>query len=163
MDVRVGPERKLSAKELWCFQIVVLEKTLESPLDCKIKPVNSKGNQPSIFTGRTVAEAEALILWSPDAMSRLIGKEPNAGKDWRQKEKGWQRMRWLDSITDSVNMNLNKLQEIVEGRGASCAAVYGVAKSGAWLRHWITIATPSCKGGWEMKPLLHIAMGPAQN
>ena len=60
----------------------MLEKTLESPLDCKkIKPVNSKGYQPSIFTGRTVAEAEALILRAPDAMSRLIGKDPNAGKD----------------------------------------------------------------------------------
>ena len=64
------------AFELWCWR------TLESPLDCKkIKPVNSKGNQPSIFIGRTVAEAEALILWSPDAMSQLIGKDPNAGKD----------------------------------------------------------------------------------
>ena len=71
----------------WCFLIVVLEKTLESPLDCKeIKPVNPKGNQPWIFIGRT--DAEAPILWSPDSKNQLIGKDPDAGKDWRQKEKG---------------------------------------------------------------------------
>ena len=73
----------------WCFWIMVLEKTLESPLDCKeITPVNPKGNQPWIFIGRTDAEAEALILWPSDAKSWLIGKDPGAGKDWRQKEKG---------------------------------------------------------------------------
>ena len=73
----------------WCFQIVVLEKTLESSLNCKeIKPVNSKRNQPWIFTGRTDAEAEAPILWPPDAKSQLTGKDPDAGKDWGQEEKG---------------------------------------------------------------------------
>ena len=67
----------------------MLEKTLESPLDCKeIQPVNTKGNQSWIFTGRTDAEAEAPIVWSPDAKGRLIGKDPNAGKDWKQQEKG---------------------------------------------------------------------------
>ena len=67
----------------WCFQTVVLEKTLESPLDCKeIKPVNHKGNQSWIFTGRTDAEAEAWILWPRDVKSRLTGKDPDAGKDW---------------------------------------------------------------------------------
>ena len=70
----------------WCFQSVVLEKTLQSPLDSKdIKPVNPKGNQPWIFIGRT--DAEALILWPPDAKSWLAGKDPDAGTDWRQKEK----------------------------------------------------------------------------
>ena len=73
----------------WCFSTVVLEKTLESPLDCKeIKPVNSKGNQSWIFIGRTDAEAKVPILWSPDAKSWLIGKDPDAGKDWKQEEKG---------------------------------------------------------------------------
>ena len=73
----------------WCFQTVVLEKTLESPLDSKeIQPVNPKGNQPWIFTGSTDAEAEALILWPPNAKSRLIGKDPDAGKDWRREERG---------------------------------------------------------------------------
>ena len=73
----------------WCFWTMVLEKILESPLDCKeIKPVNPKGNQPWIFIGRTDAKAEAPILWPPDAKSRLTGKDPDAGKDWRQKGKG---------------------------------------------------------------------------
>ena len=72
-----------------CFWIVVLEKTLESLLDCKeIKPVIPKGNQPWIFIERTDAEGEAPILWPSDAMSRLIGKDPDAGQDWTQKEKG---------------------------------------------------------------------------
>ena len=73
----------------WCFQIVVLEKTLESLLDSKeIKPVNPKGNQPWIFIGRTDAEAEAPILWLPDVMNWLIGKDPDAGQNFRQEEKG---------------------------------------------------------------------------
>ena len=73
----------------WCFWTVVLEKTLESPLDSKeIKPVHPKGNQSWIFIGRTAAEAETPILWPPDAKNWLIGKDPDAGKDWRQEEKG---------------------------------------------------------------------------
>ena len=77
------------APKNWCFPTVVLEKTLENPLDCKeIKPVNPKGNQPWIFIGRTDAEAEAPILGPPDVKSQLIAKDPDAGKDWRQKEKG---------------------------------------------------------------------------
>ena len=77
------------APKNWCFWTVVLEKTLESPLDCKeSKPVNTKGNQSWTFIGRTDAEAEAPILWSPDVKSQLIGKDPDAEKDWRQEEKG---------------------------------------------------------------------------
>jgi len=77
------------APKNWCFWIVVLEKTLESPFDSKeIKPVNLKGNQPWIFIERTDAEAETPILWPPDAKNQLIGKDPDAGKDWRQEEKG---------------------------------------------------------------------------
>ena len=87
----------------WCFQIVVLEKTLESPLDCKeIKAVNSKGNQSWIFIGRTDAEAETPILWSPDTKSWLTGRDPLLGKIKGRRKRGWQRMRWLDSITDSM-------------------------------------------------------------
>ena len=93
-----------------CFWTVVLEKTLESPLDCKeIKPLNPKGNQPWMFIGRTDAEAEVLILWSPDVKSQLNGKDPDAGKDWRQKEKRTGRMRYLDSIIYSMDMNWSKL------------------------------------------------------
>ena len=76
------------APKNWCFSTVVLEKTLESSLDSKIKPVNPKGNQSWIFIGRTDAEAEAPILWAPDGKSRLIRKDLDTGKDWRQEEKG---------------------------------------------------------------------------
>ena len=77
------------APKNWCFQTVVLDKTLQSSMENKeIKPVHPKGNQPWMFTGRTNAEAEASILWPPDAKSRLIGKDPDAGKDWGQEEKG---------------------------------------------------------------------------
>ena len=89
------------APKNWCFWTVVLEKTLESPLDCKeIQPINPKGNQSWIVIGRTDAETEAPILWPPDVKSWLIWKDLDAGKDWRQEERGWQRMRWLDDITD---------------------------------------------------------------
>ena len=77
------------APKNWCFWTVVLEKTVESPLDCKeIQPVRPKGDQSWIFFGRTVAEAETPILWPPDAKNWLIGKDPDAGKGWKQKEKG---------------------------------------------------------------------------
>ena len=112
------------ASKNWCFQTMELQKTLESPLGWKeIKPVNPKGNRPWIFTGRTDAEAEAPILWPPDAKSWLTGKHPDAGKDWRQEEKGTSGDEWLDSITDSVDMDLSKLQEITEDRGAWHAKV----------------------------------------
>ena len=101
------------AAKNWCLRTVVLEKTLESPLDStEIKPVNPKGNQSWIFIGRTDAKAEAPIVWPPDSKSWLTGKDPDAGEDWRQKENGQRRMRWSDSITDSVNMNLSQFKEI---------------------------------------------------
>ena len=94
----------------WCFLTVVLEKSLESPLDCtEIQPVHPKGNQPWIPIRRTDVEAETPILWPPDEMNWLIWKNPVTGKDWRLGDSGWQRMRWLGSM----DMGLSKLREFL--------------------------------------------------
>ena len=127
----------------WWFWIVVLEKTLESPLDDKeIRSVNPKGNQPWIFIGRTDAEAEAPILWPPDAKSWIIGKDPDARKNWKQEEKGTTEDKMVGCITDSIDMSLRKLWEIVKDREAWHAAVYGFSKSRTWLSYWTTMNRP---------------------
>ena len=128
----------------WCFQTVVQEKTLQSPLESKeIKPVNPKGNQPWILTGRTNAEAEAPILWPSDAKSQLIGKDPDAGKDQGQKKRatedemvGWHH--WFNGH------ELGQTQEMMRtDREAWGAAVHGNAKSWTWLGDWTTTTQTS--------------------
>ena len=135
---------ELDHKEGWApknrrFWTVVLGKTLESSLDCKeIKPVNPKGNQPWIFIGRTDVEVETPILWPPDAKSQLTEKETlMLGKTEGNRRRRQQRMKWLDSITYSMNMNLSKLQETVEDWRAWCAAVHEITESDTtwWLNN----------------------------
>ena len=121
----------------WSFWTVVLEKTLESPLDCKeIQPVHPKGNQSWIFIGRTEAEAETLIFWPPDAKNWLTEKDPDAGKDWRQENKGQQRMRRLDDITDSKDIKSEQVPGVGDGQGSlACCSPWGLKESDTtdWL------------------------------
>ena len=140
---------ELDHKEGWalkngCFWTVVLEKILESSLDSKkIKPISPKGNQAWIFIGRTDAEAEAPIVWPPDVKSRLTGKDLILGKIKGRRRRERQRMRWLNGITNSMDMSFSKLQ-VKEGR-AWCAAVHWVTKSQTQLSDSITSATLKLK------------------
>ena len=125
------------APKNWCFWTVVLEKTLESPLDFKeIQPVHPKGNQSLIFIGRTDAEAETPILWTPDTKNWLIWKDSDAGKDWRWEEKGTtedEMVGWHHWL------NAHEFEEALgvgDGKGGLHAAVHGVTKSWTRLNNW---------------------------
>ena len=123
------------------FWTVVLEKTLESPLDCKeIQPVHPKGNQSWIFIGRTDAEAAAPIFWPPDPKSWFLEWTLVLDKIEGRKKSGQQRMRWLDGITDAMDMSLSRLWDMVKDREVWRATVHGVTKRQTWLSDW-TVTT----------------------
>jgi len=129
--------KKAERRRIDVFWTVVLEKTLESPLDCKeIQPVHSEGDQPWDFFGRNDAKAETPVLWPPHAKSWLTGKDSDAGRDWGQEEKGTTEDEIAGGITDLMDVSLSELRELVMHREAWRAVIHGVAKSRTRLSDW---------------------------
>ena len=139
------------APKNWRFQTVVLEKTLENPLDSKnIKLVNPKGNKPWIFIGRTILKLKLRYFGHLMQRAGSLEKTPMLGKIWGKRRRGRQRIRWLDGITDSVDVNLSKFQKTVKDKKAWHAAIHGVAKSWTWISDWTTVATVAWEETWKV-------------
>ena len=147
------------APKNWCFWTVVLEKTLENPLDCKeIQPVHSEGDQSWVFFGRNDAQAESPVLWPPHAKSWLIGKELLVGIGGRRR-RGRQGMRWRDGITDWMDVSLSELPELVMDREAWHTAIHGILRSLTRLSNWtelkpklyLGISTMTLEHSWKWK------------
>ena len=155
MDVRVGLWRKLSTEKLMLLNCGVGEDSWESLVCKEIQPVHPEGDKSWVFIGRTDAEAETPILWPPHAKCWLVGKDPDAGRGWGQEEKGTERMRWLDGITNSMGMSLSKLWESVMDREAWRAVIHGVAKSWRRLSDWTDWLTDLVFRGFTLKKRNH--------
>ena len=124
----------------WCFWTVVLEKILESPLVCKeIQPVHPKGNQSWIFIGRNDAEAEATILWPSDVKNWLSREKTLLLRKTEGRRRGQQRLRWLDGITDSMDLSLSKLPEFVMDKEAWHPAAHRITKTWTQLSDWTDV------------------------
>ena len=144
--VKKAEHRRIDAFELWYWGRLL--RVPWSP--CKeIQPVHSEGDQTWVFLGRNDAKAETPVLWPPHAKSWLIGKDSGAGRDWGRRRRGRQRMRWLDGITDSMDMSLSELRELMLDREASCAVIHGATKSRTQLSDWTEL------NWWYLVPSLH--------
>ena len=140
------------APKNWCFWTVVLKKTLKSPLDCKTKPANPKGNQSWIFIGRTDAEAEAPMLWPPDVRSRLTGKDPDAGKDWRQEEKGMTENEMVGWLQQLNGHEFEQALGVGDGQGSlACCSPWESQRAGP---DWVTELTEL---NWGRGPRIYIS------